>query len=250
MVPGFTIEIPIGAQVQLHLLVAVSAGKLLIIVFAAPGVHGVVIGMHGAVAPTALAATAAGFIGELQIPNGMMFVIGSTDEEAYRKWAELEEYRSPEAQTAYFSSLSGMDLGQFDPATPLRDILEEIPGIRGAFLSMINAWPADSTPTVKDFLSSMALPQMVVGSPETIAARLLEYQGAGVDGVQVMNALLPQSYEEFFDHLVPVLQDKGLMQKQYRPGTLRQKLFDAATPDISERHPAHGYRGMFCDQRG
>ena len=85
---------------------------------------------------------------------------------------------------------------------------------------------------------------------ETIAARLLEYQGAGVDGVQVMNALLPQSYEEFFDHLVPVLQDKGLMQKQYRPGTLRQKLFDAATPDISERHPAHGYRGMFCDQRG
>jgi long-chain alkane monooxygenase len=45
---------------------------------------------------------------------------------------------------------------------------------------------------------------MVVGSPETIAARLAEYQAAGVDGVQIMNALMPESYEEFFDHVVPV----------------------------------------------
>jgi len=41
---------------------------------------------------------------------------------------------------------------------------------------------------------------MVVGSPETIADRLVGYQNAGADGVQVMNAILPESYEEFFDH--------------------------------------------------
>lgn len=186
--------------------------------------------------------------GDIKFLQGMMFIVGSTDEEAYRKWADLEECRSQEAQTAYFSSLSGMDLGQFDPATALRDILDEIPGIRGAFLSLINAWPEGSTPTVKDFLTSLSLPQMVVGSPETIAARLVEYQSAGVDGVQIMNALLPQSYEEFFDHVVPVLQDKGLMQKEYRSGTLREKLFDADSGDINERHPAYGYRGMFVDQ--
>ena len=69
-----------------------------------------------------------------------------------------------------------------------------------------------------------------------------------MDGVQVMNILLPESYDEFFDHLVPVLQDKGLMQKDYRPGTLREKLFDTSSPDISDRHPAAGYRGMFCGQ--
>ncbi len=183
--------------------------------------------------------------GDILFLQGMMFVIGSTDEEAYRKWGELEAWRSPEAQTAYFSSLSGTDLGRYDPATPLEDILDEIPGIQGAFLSIINAWPEGIKPTVKDFLTSLSLPQMVVGSPETIANRLLEYQGAGVDGVQVMNALLPESYQEFFDHLVPVLQDKGLMQTEYRPGTLREKLFDTATPDISARHPARGYRGMF-----
>lgn len=186
--------------------------------------------------------------GDILFLQGMMFVIGSTDEEAYRKWGELEEWRSPEAQTAYFSSLSGMDLGRFDPATPLENIIEEIPGIQGAFLAVINAWPEGSKPTVKDFLTSLSLPQMVVGSPETIAARLQEFQGAGVDGVQVMNILIPESYDEFFDHLVPVLQGKGLMQTEYRPGTLREKLFHTSTPDISERHPAYGYRGMFCGE--
>ncbi|WP_243858541.1 hypothetical protein [Mycobacterium sp. DL440] len=57
---------------------------------------------------------------------------------------------------------------------------------------------------------------------------------------------MPQSYEEFFEHLVPVLQDKGLMQREYQPGTLREKLFGTSSGDISERHPAHGYRGKFC----
>ena len=60
-----------------------------------------------------------------------------------------------------------------------------------------------------------------------------------------MNMVMPQSYEEFFEHVVPVLQQKGLMQKDYRPGTLRQKLFDTDNPDISQHHPAFRYRGMF-----
>ncbi|MGV0043766.1 NtaA/DmoA family FMN-dependent monooxygenase [Mycobacterium colombiense] len=184
--------------------------------------------------------------GDILFLQGMMFIVGSTDEEAYRKWGDLEEFRSQEAQTAYFSSLSGMDLGRYAPSTPLEDIIDDIPGIRGAFLAVINAWPEGSKPTVKDFLSSLSLPQMVVGAPETIAKRLTEYQGAGVDGVQVMNALMPESYEDFFEHLVPVLQDKGLMQREYQPGTLREKLFGTTGADISERHPAYGYRGMFC----
>ncbi|MBX7433126.1 LLM class flavin-dependent oxidoreductase [Mycobacterium sp. Y57] len=177
---------------------------------------------------------------------GMMVIVGSTDEEAKRKWADLEEYRSVEAQTAYFSSLSGLDLGLYDPETPLEDLVEHLPGIRGAFGALINGWPAGRKPTVRDFLTSLPRMQTVAGSPERIAKRLVELQAAGVDGVQLMNALLPETYEDFFDHVVPVLQEQGLMQREYRPGTLREKLFDTNDPHISERHPARGYRGMFC----
>ena len=183
--------------------------------------------------------------GDILFLQGLMFVVGSTDEEAFRKWQELEQYRSQEGQIAYFAGLSGTDLGRYDPQTPLEDLVDELPGIQGAFRSVINAWPAGAKPTVHDFLTTLSLPQMVVGSPETIATRLTEYQAAGVDGVQIMNIMMPQSYDEFFEHVVPVLQDKGLMQKEYRPGTLRQKLFDTESPDVSERHPAFRYRGMF-----
>ena len=183
--------------------------------------------------------------GDILFLQGLMFVVGSTDEEAFRKWQDLEQYRSQEGQIAYFAGLSGTDLGRYDPQTRLEDLVDEIPGIQGAFRSIINAWPAAAKPTIHDFLTTMSLPQMVVGSPETIAARLAEYQVVGVDGVQIMNILMPGSYEEFFEHVVPVLQEKGLMQKEYRPGTLREKLFDTDTPDISQHHPAFGYRGMF-----
>lgn len=176
---------------------------------------------------------------------GLMVIVGSTDEEAKRKWGELEEYRSPEAQTAYFSSLSGLDLGLYDPATPLEDLVDHIPGIRGAFGALISAWPTGTKPTVRDFLTSLPRMQTLAGSPERIATRLLELQTAGVDGIQLMNALLPETYDDFFEHVVPVLQDRGIMQRDYRPGTLRQKLFDTDNPHISDRHPAFGYRGMF-----
>src|SRR5271166_635542 len=176
---------------------------------------------------------------------GAMFVVGSTDAEAHRKWQELEEYRSPEAQIAYFSSLSGTDLGRYNPSTPLEDLLEHIPGIRGAFLAVINSWRGAGKPTIHDFLTGLSASQMVVGSPETIAAKLVKYQAAGVDGVQIMNVLMPESVDDFFEHVVPVLQDKGIMQRDYRQGTLRQKIFDVDSPDIAKTHPAYNYRGMF-----
>jgi FMN-dependent oxidoreductase (nitrilotriacetate monooxygenase family) len=183
--------------------------------------------------------------GDILFLHGLTFVVGSTDEEANRKWMELEEWRSEEAQAAYFAGLSGMDLGIYDPATPLEELIDNMPGIRGAFLSVINAWPAGSKPTIRDYLSTMSRARMVVGAPETIAARLQELQAAGVDGIQIGSILMPESYDEFFEHVVPVLQDKGLMQKNYRQGTLRQKVFGTDRPGISEHHPAYSYRGMF-----
>ena len=44
--------------------------------------------------------------------------------------------------------------------------------------------------------------RIAILSANYIAARLQEFQGAGVDGVEVMNILLPESYDEFFDQLV------------------------------------------------
>ncbi len=53
----------------------------------------------------------------------------------------------------------------------------------------------------------------------------------------------PGSFVEFIDGVTPVLQERGLQQDEYRPGTLREKLTDGTDgPRISERHPAAAYR--------
>lgn len=45
------------------------------------------------------------------------------------------------------------------------------------------------------------------------------------------------SFEEFVEHVVPVLRDRGLVQREYAPGTLREKLF-GHRPHLPDRHRA------------
>lgn len=85
-----------------------------------------------------------------------------------------------------------------------------------------------------------------VGAPEQIADQLVAWQEAGIDGVNVINWYLPGSYEDFADHVMPTLRKRGLAKREYRPGTLRNKLFGYDKPN--ELPPAARYRGAFSGQ--
>jgi FMN-dependent oxidoreductase (nitrilotriacetate monooxygenase family) len=87
----------------------------------------------------------------------------------------------------------------------------------------------------------------IVGTPEQIADELAQWRDAGVDGINLMNADSPDSCEEFVDHVAPVLQRQGLMQREYAEGTLRHKLFGRGDR-LPEQHPAARYRGAFAPQ--
>jgi alkanesulfonate monooxygenase SsuD/methylene tetrahydromethanopterin reductase-like flavin-dependent oxidoreductase (luciferase family) len=87
----------------------------------------------------------------------------------------------------------------------------------------------------------------IVGTPEQIADELARWQDAGVDGINLVNARNPESYEEFVDHVTPVLRGRGLMQRDYAEGTLRHKLFGRGDR-LPERHPAARYRSAFAPQ--
>jgi FMN-dependent oxidoreductase (nitrilotriacetate monooxygenase family) len=188
---------------------------------------------------------------DIRFLQGLTFVIGSTQSEAARLLDEWEHWRSTEGQTAYWTGLTGLDLGQFDPETPLEDLVNDIPGIRGAFISAINAAPPGVKPTVRDYLTNIFKPQLIAGTPETIATSMEAYQAVGVDGIQVMSVVMPGSYDEFFEHAVPYLQDRGLMQRDYAPGTLREKLFRGRGPHLNDRHPGSRYRiGGVTQQAG
>jgi hypothetical protein len=61
-----------------------------------------------------------------------------------------------------------------------------------------------------------------------------------VAGLNLTYSVTPATFVDFIDGVVPVLQARGLMQKEYSPGPLRQKIF--GDPRLPHRRPASAYR--------
>ncbi len=80
----------------------------------------------------------------------------------------------------------------------------------------------------------------LAGAPEQIADTLQEWFEAGIDGFNLIYAVSPTSFVDFAEHVVPVLQRRGLVQREDRPGTLREKLF--GHPRLPNGHPGAAWR--------
>ena len=98
-------------------------------------------------------------------------------------------------------------------------------------------------PTIRDMAWVLEGANRVVGTPKEIADQLEEWREAGVDGVNVYHATVPQSFAEVSDRLFPTLRDRGLIATE-KSGTLRQKLLGKGDR-LPDSHPAAAYRGAF-----
>lgn len=179
---------------------------------------------------------------DIKFFQGFAFVIGSTEEEARRKEAALDAYVSIDGFLAHSNLGVSQDDGRpLPPDTLLKDV--QTNGGR-SHIEWLRKREPGREPTVGDLgrLVAKRHPR-IVGTPEQIADELLAWQQAGVDGINLINWTLPGSYKEFNEHLLPVLQQRGLAKRAYAEGSLRKKLF--GHDRLDERHPAARYRGAF-----
>ena len=183
--------------------------------------------------------------GDIKFFQGLSFVVGSTEAEARARAAELDEYLSVDGLIAHRSGGIGVDLGGLDHHTPIGDLAPAVQGTRSTIEALIAAAPPGTNPTIADLVRQQQQSTRVVGTPEQIADTLEQWQDAGVDGVNIRYITTPGSFEDFIDHVVPELQDRGLAQTDYAPGTLRDKLFRAGS-NLPDRHPARRWRGKFA----
>ncbi len=181
---------------------------------------------------------------DIKFFQGLYVVAGSTEEEAKRKAAELDEWIDYDGQLSHMSGALGIDFGHEDLDTPIGELRTEgVQSIVGWIKDLVPDRPA----TLRDVAHYTATNSRIVGTPEQIADVLARWQAAGVDGINLVNTEIPSSYEEFVDHVVPVLQRRGLAQREYAEGTLRHKLFGRGDR-LPERHQATRYRGAFAPQ--
>ncbi len=167
--------------------------------------------------------------------QGLSPVVGGTEAEAKAKEAEYLEQFSTEGALAHLSGSIGVDLSSIDLDDPLNTM--DIGAMRGSIKGLIESMP-DRTQTFRDLIRTRNAGQFLTGTPEQIADTLQDWQNAGVDGFNLIYSVTPGTFVDFIEGVVPVLQKRGLMQKEYTPGPLREKIFgDARLP---ERH--HGTR--------
>lgn len=177
---------------------------------------------------------------DIRFFQGLSFVIGDTEAEADRKLAEYEKYMSIEGYLAH-SALVDPDGRVYDPQTPLTDVTSNT---RKGFTIEHLRELTGREPVVADIAWRSHRNNRIVGTPEQIADALQLWQAAGVDGINVINWVIPGSFEEFADKVLPVLRERGLAQSEYSPGSLRKKLF--GQDRLPASHPAAQYRGAFA----
>lgn len=180
---------------------------------------------------------------DLKFIQGMSFVVGSTEEEAQRKAAEIDEWVSYEGLAAHISRDMGIDLGKFDPDTPIEQT--DAVGIQGYARVFEDANPGKKA-KVSDVAGALSNNLKMVGTPETIADQLEQWQDAGIDGVNMIVQYFPDSYRDFIEHVMPVLQKRGMAQREYSSGTLRGRMFPDSDGRLPDRHPAARHRGAFA----
>lgn len=171
-------------------------------------------------------------------------ITGGTEAEAKRKYHDFLESISYDASMALLSGWSGIDFGEFAPDQPLEYI--ETNAVRTLVHGFTQADPTRQW-TLRDLAKYVGIGgagPVLVGAPEQIADELERWVAAGVDGFNLAYAITPGSFVDFVDGVIPVLQARHLVQREYQPGTLREKIYGAGQARLLDRHPASKYRSL------
>jgi len=187
--------------------------------------------------------TAAAFYGEVKaearrqgrapdqivVLPGISPVIGSTDAEAERIWDELNELTDPEVGRARLSDRFGghdfSHIGLDDVLSP--DDFPDPATVQAAQSRavVITGLVARERLTLRQLLHRLAGARghfTLAGSPERIADTIEDWvRSKAADGFNVMPPVLPGMLDDFIDHVVPILQRKGLFRREYSGRTLR-----------------------------
>jgi alkanesulfonate monooxygenase len=163
----------------------------------------------------------------LSIMPGVVTVVGRTRAEAEAQQARLKALTHPVPGLAFLSGLIGApDLSGY----PLDGPLPELPptnGPKGRQRLLVEVARREGL-TIRDLYLNIALTsghRLVSGTPADIADQLEDwFKNEGCDGYNVAPPYLPGGFTDFVDLVVPELQKRGLVRRDYEGTTLRANL--------------------------
>ncbi len=163
---------------------------------------------------------------EVKILSLVTPIIGETEEDARVKYEDYQNHASYEGSLALFGGWSGIDFSEYKANQPIEYVKNDaIQSIVETFTNIdsTKSWTVDD---IAKFVGVGGMGQVAVGTAHSVANQLEGWkEETGVDGFNVAYAVTPGTFEEFVEHVIPILQDRGLVRREYEEGTLRKNLF-------------------------
>lgn len=162
----------------------------------------------------------------LKIMPGFMPVIGGTEAEARALFAELSSQLDMAQANTVLSDRLGMDMSGFGLDAPVPD-LPESEHLKSRALLLLETARREGL-TLRELCHRVAASRghlTVIGTPAQVADVMEEwFQQGGADGFNLMPPFFPGQFDAFVDHVVPILQARGLFRRAYEGRTLRENL--------------------------
>lgn len=163
--------------------------------------------------------------GTCKVLTAVMPFVGETESAAKEKRDRVNALVDPLAGLSTLSAHSNTDLGKLDLDAPVGELRSS--GTQ-SLIAMASRIASDQGLTLRDigrrYGESVLVPQMC-GTAVEIAEQLADiYNSGDADGFVISPALLPDSFAEFVDAVVPHLQRMGVLRQRYEAWTLRGHL--------------------------
>ncbi|MCS0542603.1 NtaA/DmoA family FMN-dependent monooxygenase, partial [Aeromonas veronii] len=178
---------------------------------------------------------------EIKILACITPIVGRTEEEAQEKYNEYQKHVSYEGALALLGGWTGIDFSEYGPDENLKYVKNDAIQSTVENFTKIDSdkkWTIDE---IKKYTGIGGLGPVTVGSPEQVANDLESWvEETGVDGFNIAYAITPGTFKDFIELVVPVLQERGLVRKEYEGDTLRDSLFGEGS-QLPDHHPGKQY---------
>ncbi|MFS0820267.1 LLM class flavin-dependent oxidoreductase [Bacillus sp. 1P02SD] len=178
---------------------------------------------------------------EIKILTCITPIVGRTEEEAHEKFNEYQKHVSYEGALALLGGWTGIDFSEYGPHENLKFVKNDAIQSTVENFTRIDSdknWTIDE---IKKYTGIGGLGPVTVGSPEQVADDLESWiKETGVDGFNIAYAITPGTFKDFVELVVPVLQERGLVRKEYEGDTLRDSLFGKGS-QLPAHHPGKQY---------